>query len=272
MITEAAGGGQEADDLLSAAAYAGETGRCTAQCDLADALEIPLGSAGRWSELAAINEHAVAAARRLDDDHRLAAALIGRGRGRIGLREFSAADADLAEALAVAERVADLGLCARAQRALARLGAHQHRWEIALHHDECGLSLHRRRGDLLGEAHAHNAIGWHLAHLDRPAEALDSCRQGLMIFVEHRDQEGEALTLDSIGFALDQLGRTGEARAAYARAATMCRELRRQVQAANTLLRLADTCRRLGDDHEAAAATAEADEILRLSGRQILEP
>ena len=272
LITEAADRGVDADDLLSAAAYAAETGRDVTVCALTDALERPLGSAGRWSELGSVNDRAVAAAERLDDDHCRAVALIGRGRGAIGRQEFEAAEADLTTALALAETIDDLGLRARAHRALARLAAHQDRFEVALRHDECGLSLHRRRDDILGQAHAHNAIGWHQAHLGCAEEGLRSCRRALEIFVEHDDRPGLALTQDSVGYALVQLGRDAEAREAYGAAADLCRDLGWQVGLANTLARLADVCRRLGDARGAQAADAEAHEILRLVGRHILEP
>lgn len=260
------------DDLLSAFAYASQTGRDTAQSDIVNVLDTPLGSAGRWSDLVLLHEQEIVTAERLGDDRRRANGLIGRGRGRIGLREFAAAEGDLVVALATAERVGDLSLRARAHRALARLGAHQHEWTTALHHDQAALVLHRRCGDALGEAHAHNAIGWHLAHLGRAEESLDSCRRALPIFVDQDDSTGQALTHDSVGYALTRLGRTGEARVAYRRAVDLCRRLDARVMLANTLLRLADAADRVGDPHDAAAARAEAEEILRLSGRQILEP
>jgi len=57
-----------------------------------------------------------------------------------------------------------------------------------------------------------------------------------------------------------------------ATAADLCRELGWQVALANTLLRLAAASRRTGDDHVAEAAQAEAAAILRLTGRDLLEP
>ena len=272
LITESHHGGSDTDDLLAALAYAAETGRDTALCELADALERPLGSAGRWPELVAVNDRAVLAASRLDDAHHRAVALIGRGRGAIGQRDFESACADLTDALALADDLAELGLRARAHRALARLNAHQDRFDLALHHDECGLALHRQRGDVLGQAHAYNAIGWHLAHLELPAKGLESCRRGLDIFIGRDDRPGQALTQDSIGYALERLRRDPEARRAYQAGADLCRDLGWQVTLANTLQRLAGVCRRLGDTHEAAAAQTEAEVILRLTGRHILEP
>lgn len=277
MITECSdaersGTAAPVDDLATAAAYASETGRDPAHCDLADALTGPLGSAGRWSDLVALHESAYRSADRLDDDRRRATALIGRGRGRIGLREFAAAEADLTTALELSDRLGDLAVQARAHRALARLAAHQQRWGMALDHDESGLAVHRRRGDVVGEAHARNAIGWHLAHLGRASEGLVSCRRALDMFVAADVRTGQALTLDSIGYALDRLGRPAEARDAYRRAVELCRELGWQVVLANTLMRLAETAAALGDDHEAATVRTEAEEILRLSGRHILEP
>ena len=272
LIADLPGRGQDPSDLLAAAAYAEQTGRDAALCDLADALELPLGSAGRWAEMAQVSDRAVGAAVRLEDDHRQATALIGRGRGAIGLRRFGAAQDDLTAALAAAETTDDLGLQARAHRALARLAAHQHEFEDALQHDRRALELHRRNANALGVAHAYNAIGWHLAHLGRAVEGLASCCRGLLIFVEHDDRSGQALTQDSIGYALDRLGRSAEACAAYATAADLCRELGWQVALANTLLRLADASRRTGDDHVAEAAQEEAAAILRLTGRDLLEP
>ena len=272
LITDLPGRGQDPSDLLAAAAYAEQTGRDAALCDLADTLELPLGSAGRWAEMAQVSDRAVGAAVRLGDDRRLATALIGRGRGAIGLRRFGAAGDDLTAALAAAETTDDLGLQARAHRALARLAAHQHEFEDALRHDRRALELHRRSANALGVAHAYNAIGWHLSHLGRAVEGLASCCHGLLIFVEHDDRSGQALTQDSIGYALDQLGRSAEACAAYATAADLCRELGWQVALANTLLRLAEASRRTGDDHVAEAAQEEAAAILLLTGRDLLEP
>lgn len=267
LSTESADCGSDADDLLSAATYAHETGRDVALCALADALERPLGSAGRWLELNSVNDRAIAAAERLSDDRCRTVALIGRGRAAIGRQEFDAAEADLVAALALAETIDDVELRARAHRALARLAAHQGRFEVALHHDERGLALHRHRGDALGQAHAYNAIGWHQAHLGRPAEGLQNCRRALAILVERADRPGQALTQDSIGYAFEQLERDAEARAAYQAGIDLCRDLGWQVAMANTLPRLAGVCRRLGDGQAADAAYAEADEIRLLIGR-----
>lgn len=272
LINERMERGHDPSDLLAAFGYASESGRDEVACDLADALEVPLGSTGRWSELVAVNDQAIEAARRLDDDLRRAAALIGRGRGRIGQRAYDQAERDLTDALGLGYDGVDLGLRARAHRALARLAAHRGQWHIALHHDECGLAISRERGDVLTEAHAYNAIGWHRAHLGQAADALESCRRGLLIFLQHGDRSGEALTQDSIGFALERLGRLDEARDAYRRGAQLCRELGWQVVLTNTLLRLAEVSRRVGDDEKAETARAEAEEILRLTGRDVLEP
>lgn len=124
----------------------------------------------------------------------------------------------------------------------------------------------------MGQAHAHNAIGWHLAHLGRAQESLASCRRALAIFVERDDRGGQALTLDSIGYALHRLDRVAEARDSYRSAATMSRELGWQVVLANTLIRSAETAEQLGDHAGAAAAQAEARSILQLAGSQVLEP
>ncbi|MDN5803817.1 MAG: hypothetical protein L0H26_04390 [Microlunatus sp.] len=272
LVTEDGGPGHDPTDLLVAVEFAQRTSRHIMTCDLAAALELPLESTGRWLEMIPLGAAAVAAAERLEDDRRLIVALIGRGRGLIGLRRFVEATTDLHRARVIGDRVGVPGLLAQAHRALARLAAHQRRFDLALPHDQRGLELHRQAGNVIGEAHAYNAIGWHQAHLDRPRAALQNCRRGLMIFVEHQDRPGQARTQDSIGYALTLLGRTAEARDALEHAAALCRHLGWRVMLANTLSRLVETHQRLGDHVAAQRTQVEIDEIVQLVGQHVREP
>ena len=125
-----------------------------------------------------------AAARRRNDPQRLVRALVGLGRGQIGLRQLDGAAIDLERALQIAGDLPASGLLATVHRALARLAAKQNRHDQALPQDERALELYLATADLTGQATAYNAIGWHQAHLGEPESGLENCRRALAIFVE----------------------------------------------------------------------------------------
>ena len=76
-----------------------------------------------------------AAARRRNDPQRVVRALVGLGRGQIGLRQFDGAAIDLERALQIAGDLPASELLATVHRALARLAAKQNRHDQALPHD-----------------------------------------------------------------------------------------------------------------------------------------
>jgi hypothetical protein len=85
----------EASSMIAGVDLAVGEGYDALGCDLAAALEVYLSSRGCWRDLVRVNSSGAAAARRLDDPGRLVRALIGLGRGRIGLRQFDGAAGDL---------------------------------------------------------------------------------------------------------------------------------------------------------------------------------
>lgn len=256
----------EAESVIPAVDLAAAEHHDALACDLVLALEDYLSSHGDWHRVVRLNTTSVMAAQRLGDTERLTYALIGLGRGNIGLGRLDEAASDLGEALSLARQVTTPGPLARARRALARLAAHQSRYADALTHDNAALLLHVAAGDRRAEANAYNAIGWHLAHLDRPSEALTECRRALAIFEETGDSRGSAITLDSIGFALGRLDRHGEAQQHLHRSAELTRELGLPAIRAQVLNRLANSYYATGQPAQARLLHEEAEQTLGLVG------
>jgi tetratricopeptide (TPR) repeat protein len=129
----------------------------------------------------------------------------------------------------------------------------------ALEHARRGLSLFQRAGDPLGEARAHNVVGWYLARLGEFAQGRVYCERALAMTRE-RDRAGHYGVLDSLAFIALGTGHYAEALDYYDQAVQLNREL------GNIYLE-ADVLSGVGAVNAATGNTAEA----RLAWQQALE-
>jgi DNA-binding SARP family transcriptional activator/DNA-binding XRE family transcriptional regulator/Tfp pilus assembly protein PilF len=235
--------------------------RQTESAQLAWTLTDYLDRQGHWSELAAVQQTALAAAERAGDHcgrahaHRdLAAAYTRLGRfddARAHLAE--AFDLFAAEGDFVGQAYTDLTLC----WVFDRLGDHQ----SSLDTSRRALELYRRGGDRAGEARTLNGIGWDYTQLGDHRRALDYCEQALAVQQEIGDRDGQPYTWDSLGFAHHHLGDHDQAVACYQRALEEYREFGNRYGEADTLVNLGDTRHAAGDVAAAREAWQRALDI-----------
>ena len=215
--------------------------------------EVPLLRSGRWPEQGEICELAVAAARRLGDPGRLAAALrlLSRVRSRLGHEDQADAYAHAREALHLYEQLHDMNGAAMTLMQLGSIDDQLNQHHDAIRHTRAAFDLYQQAGNAIGQAHAVNCIGWHRAHLGEFDQALQFCRQALPALQEAGDRESEAGVWDSIGYAQHHLRRYNEARDSYRRALGLARLAGDVFLEAEILTHLADTDHITGE-HEAA--------------------
>jgi DNA-binding SARP family transcriptional activator len=200
---------------------------------------------GYWQDLAATQESALAAARRLGDRAGQAQARRFLGRAQMRLGAYAEAGAHLAEAAELGRQLGSSILQARVHLDLVQVFEGQGRTGDGLTHAGLALRLFRAAGHRWGEARALNAAGWLHAQSGAYQQALEDCADALAVYRELGDQIGEGSTLDSLGYAHHQMGQHSEAIAYYQQAIKVLGN-------DDYLQTQAEILAHLGDAHEAA--------------------
>ncbi|MEU6858288.1 BTAD domain-containing putative transcriptional regulator [Glycomyces sp. NPDC046736] len=237
----------ELEVLLAAVEHAAAHGFDRQCWRLAWGLPTHLDRHGRWHDLAAVWETALAATRRAGD---LAAQASGHrflGYACTRLGRFADAHAHLDRAMEDTARLGDLVGQAHALRGRGHVHQSQERYAEALDCNRRALALYAAAGERACEASALNSIGWFHALLGEYPQALDHCERALVLMAEVGDRFGEIATLDSLGYALRRLGRHDEAVARYRLALDLLGDLDLPAQKATILDGLAEAQRAIGD-------------------------
>jgi tetratricopeptide (TPR) repeat protein/transcriptional regulator with XRE-family HTH domain len=213
-----------------------------------------LDLAGRWDELAATQNAALAAARRLGDQDGQAHAHCDLGRAHIRLGRLADAHVHLHLALGLRETLGDGAAQARIHLDIAQVATRQRRHSEALMHAELALSLYQAAGVMAGQARALNNIGWYHAQLDDFRQAEKCCAQALALNRELGNRPGAAASMDSLGYAQLRLGRYREAAGHCGNAVELFQALGDRFNQATALVHLGDA--QLGDGRPAAASAA----------------
>ena len=248
--------------LLGAVALATEAGFDEYACQLAWGVSAYLHLQGRWSQRAAVQTTALAAARRSGDrvwQARIHRELTG-AYAWLGRFDESLGHAQRAAAL-FGELGDDVGL-ARTHRSICLLMERWGRLPQALEHAQRSLELFLGTNDRAGQAYAYNSVGWYHALVGSYEEALTECRQAIARLRDIGDRGGEATAWDSLGYAHHRLGHYEEAMLCYRRALDLLREVGDQYFEAPTLDHLGDTLLVLGDEAGARDAWRSALAIL----------
>ena len=254
--------GAEHQVLLAAAGRALEAGFDAAAWQITWALSRFLDTQGRWHDWAAMEQIALAAARRLGDRTAESSAHQRFGFASARLGRYDDAYTHLELALGIhAESGNHLGR-ARVHNSLAITLNYQGRYREALGHAQQALEAWTAAADRPGQAIGLNSVGWFHVVLGNHEEARRYCLQALDLFLDLGSREGVANALDSLGYAHQQTGDLAEASVCYRRALDLHRELGGRWGAAETLGHLGDTCHAAGNLAEAHAAWREALEIL----------
>jgi len=247
---------QEHPVLLAAVRLADEARFDTHTCQLAAALWDFFDRRGHWQDWADTHHAAQAAARRLGDRNREAAAHRGLGRAYARMGRPDEASDHYRKALALFREVGDLGGEAHAHMSLGVVTNRQGGLEAGLRHVEQALELFQAAGHRAGQARALNAIGWYQAQAGDYLQALTHCERALALQLELGDRRGLAATWDSLGYVHQHLGRHDQAIAGFLSSLELIRQLGDRGMEGEVLTHL-------GDAYFASGQHAAADEQWR---------
>jgi len=122
--------------------------------------------------------------------------------------------------------------------------------------------LYRVAGHQIGEARAHNMIGWHQTRFGDHQLSITSSQRALTMLHELGDRTGEAGTWHSLGHAHHHLGHHERAITCYDHALDVYRETGPRYMEADTLTNLGDTHHAAGNTDPARTAWQHALAIL----------
>jgi DNA-binding SARP family transcriptional activator/Flp pilus assembly protein TadD len=229
---------------------------------LACSLTSFLDRQGHWSDLAEVQQVALAVARRLGDPAGQAHVYRDLAVADVRTGRFDAAGTHLRRAVELFEMLDQPRHLACTYCALSWMSDQEGDHQAALEYAQHGLDLFRRSGDLAGQARALNNIGWSHAQLGRYRAAVDHCGRALALQERLGDWECLGYTWDSLGFAHDRLGDRALAIRCYERALAVFRAQRNHGLKAHTLVHLGDARYAAGESSAAADAWREALDIL----------
>ena len=248
--------------LLAAIALADQAGFGSYAWQLPWAMWLLFDRAGYWHDQVAIQQTALAAARRLGDLTGQAHACrdLGAAFGRLGLlaeaRDYCRQSLDLHRQ--AEDRLGE----ARAHNEIMLLAERQGRLAEALGHARRSLALYREEGDEPGQARMLNGVGWIHAKLGEFELALEYCEQALGMYQGHGDPLNQAATWDSVGYVLFHLGRLDEAIGCLRTALATIEGFRPGYYQTTMLVHLGDAYHAIGEPGTAAQAWQDALTIL----------
>jgi tetratricopeptide (TPR) repeat protein len=217
---------------------------------LADFLEYR----GQFHDWIAAQQHATAAARRLNDPNTLARNLIILGNACIYAGAHDQACLALHEAIDTYRHLGDLSGQGRCEHTLGGVFERQGRYAEALECARRALELYRAGGNREGEARAHNAIGWSLSCLGEHDEAIVHCEQALRRYQELKDANGQAAAWDSLGSAYQAQQRFSQALHCFGQALVLLRDYGDRYNEARVLIHAGDANQGAGDGPAAQKA------------------
>jgi tetratricopeptide (TPR) repeat protein len=248
--------------LLAVAALAAELGFDSHAWQLPWAQANYLDLQGHWTDWAATQRIALAAAEHLGD--RVGQAHSNRSIGCACMRlgSFVEARGHLDRAIGLFAEVGDTAGLARTWLNIAHTFERQGQYDEALSHARKAMVLTEAAGDRAGQASVLNAIGWCHLQLSEYDSALACCQRALRLYRALGDRVGEADTLDSLGYAHHHLGRYDQAVACCLRAADLNRDLGNRFSESEALMHLGDTHHAAGLPDAARDAWRQALVIL----------
>jgi DNA-binding SARP family transcriptional activator/tetratricopeptide (TPR) repeat protein len=248
--------------LLTAVHRAADRGLDVHARQLAWTLAVFLDRQGYWHDLAAIQQAAIDAARRMTDRHGQARAHRSLAQAYAQLGRYDEAEAQFQHALGLSRELGDVKGEAGTHFNLAWLFGLQGSHRTARDHAAAALELYRASDDRLGQAQALNNLGWFHAQLDDHRQALACCEQALPLLQALGEQAGEAATWDSLAYIHHRLGQYGQAVDCYRHAVEMYRLIGDRLEEAVTLTGLGDIHHANGHDDAARDAWRKALVIL----------
>jgi len=157
-------------------------------------------------------------------------------------------------------------LAGQLTRALSAFFDRRGYWHDAVQANQTVLALAQRTNDQVGQAYAHNDLGFAYRRLGRHAEAITSLNQGLALSQELNDLSGQAYSLGSLGSVYAALRRYQEAITLQQQSLAIWRQLGDTLGQATNLLNLGNVHRALGRYQEAITSLEESLNIWQQRG------
>ncbi|MFE5792893.1 tetratricopeptide repeat protein [Streptomyces sp. NPDC056503] len=212
----------------------------------------------RFDEAAAANSQAVTIYGELDDRHSEAQALNNLGNALQELRRFDEAIAIHTQAATTYRELDDLHSAAQALSNLGLGLQAVRRFDQAITVHTEAIDIFEEVGDRHGKAQALNNLGLVLRAVHRYEEAVRTHSEDLALCVELNDRHGEAQALNNLSLALQAALRHDEAIDAHTRAIDIFRELADRHGEAQALNNFGITLQELDRHDEAIGAHARA--------------
>jgi len=248
--------------LMQAIAYAAGHGFDAHAWQLPWALTDFLHRGGNWTDFAASQQTALAAARRLGDAGAQAHAHRYIGRACFQLQDLDGALDHLTQALELRRQLGQPADEAGVSLDLCLVYQQRGECDRALRSARHALGLYRSAGHRIGEAHALDSVGSNLAlQRDYPG-ALRYCRQALELSQELGYQNAEGYAWHDLGFINQQIGQPGQAISCYERALDIYRQLTDRYYESKALTGLGNARLAAGDLAGARQAWQDALAIL----------
>ena len=248
--------------LLGAIRHSAATGFDAHTHQLAWSMWTFLDGRGHWHDWAAVGQEALAAAQRLADLTAQTRARRSLAAAYTQLGRFDDAYTQLCQALDLATRAGDQVQQAHTQNNLSIMSERRDQPTQSLHYALQSLKLYRAAGHHRGEAEALNAVGWSYTLLGEHQQALTYCQQALPLHQQLGNRYGQAATWDTLGRAHHHLGHHTKALTCYQNAVTLCQDLGARYYEADTLTRLGEAHHTNGNPQAARDAWQQALTIL----------
>jgi tetratricopeptide (TPR) repeat protein len=217
---------------------------------------------GRWHEVIATHETALAAALRDDNRPAMAAIHANLGVARTQLGDYEAGAAHFREALALYRDAADLYGEGNALDSLAFVHVQSGDFREAISYCEQALAIYRRTGSRDGEGRALDSLGVAYAGLGQYEQGIGYGMQALELHRQAADRLGQAHALRSLGRCYVQTGHYHQAIAQFRQALILCRDVGDRHDEASNLHDLGMVLHTIGEDDEARKQLEQALAIL----------
>jgi DNA-binding SARP family transcriptional activator/tetratricopeptide (TPR) repeat protein len=250
-------------NLLAAVGYTTTAGCHQRAVALTAGMTTLLRTDGPWAQAVSLQTAAVDIARRLDDQPRLAAALLALGDQWLCTGEFASAQRELEEALKICRDSGDRNGQARALIRLAGTQRLTGEHADALGNLDQAVELLPDPGDRQLKANALTQLGEVREATGDRAAALRDLRKALFIYRSLGDRYGQGRTLYLLGTALWSTGDRSGAIRDLREALELFRELGDRQALANVLTPLGELRGSLGEHPAAARDLHEALELYR---------
>jgi DNA-binding SARP family transcriptional activator/tetratricopeptide (TPR) repeat protein len=211
---------------------------------------------------AAIQQTALAAARRLDEPLALAHAHHLLGHAQLQMNDYDEAEPNFRRALDLFRELGDRANEAVVLNGLAGMLEKQERYPEALAVALDALRMLKAAGHWWTQATLENGVGWLYAHLGQYDDALTHCQRALSLHRESGHRGGAADTLDSLAFIYLNQGDLVRSQAHYELAIDAYREIGAPFGEGNSLAGMGDVLLRRGDPDAARSRYLQAAAIL----------